>query len=81
VPLFRDGNLDQVAALELELKELRQLRSSRTFALPDIFSGLGLEKWREERLLLPAASASSCDIEAAAKKDIPRPSIRCAAPL
>lgn len=70
----------QVGALERELSELRQSRGGRgAFGLPsrvDIFSSLGLERWREERLLPTASSASLHDLEAASKKNRQAP--RCA---
>ncbi|KAK9908874.1 hypothetical protein WJX75_004133 [Coccomyxa subellipsoidea] len=63
---------DQVTALERELMEFRQARGSSAYGLPsraEIISSLGLDRWREERLLPTASSASSLDIEAANKKD------------
>ena len=67
----------QVEALERELAELRQARGIRLYGLPsraDIFASLGLERWREERLLPPAASSLDLEAAAANKKD------RCASP-
>ncbi|BDA41685.1 hypothetical protein COCOBI_02-4660 [Coccomyxa sp. Obi] len=63
----------QVEALERQLAEVRQARGVRLYGLPsraDIFASLGLERWREERLL-PGTAPSSLDLEAAAasKKD------------
>jgi hypothetical protein len=61
--------------------EFRQARGSSAYGLPsraEIISSLGLDRWREERLLPTASSASSLDIEAANKKDKGRSGFRWA---